>query len=212
MEPTVQTSFIPRKPLTEEHVTRERPVGIFTFVGTVLFLASIVAAGGMYFYKANLTKSYADKSAQLEAVKNTFEPGLIQDLQSLDRRLDASSDILSNHIALSPIFDELSRLTLRSVRYTKFSYEIAKDTGVIKVKMSGQSSDYNSIALQAQAFNKSKSMKNIVFLNLTLDDHGKPSFDLEFTVDPAFVKYVGTTGSTIPTKSPAVSPQPITTQ
>lgn len=189
MEPAVQTSFIPKKPLTETSVPRSRPVGILTFVATIIFLASIVAAGGMYFYKSTLIKSVQEKGAQLEIAKNAFEPSLINDLQILDKRIDASSQILGTHIALSPIFDELSRLTLRSIRYTKFSYSIAKDTGVVEVKMSGQATDYNSIALQANAFNKSTAIRNVVFSNLTLDERGKPSFDLTFTVDPSFVSY-----------------------
>lgn len=197
MEPTVQTSFIPRKPLTETQAPRERPVGIFTFIATILFFASVISAGGMYFYKTTLIKGVATKAASLETIKNSFEPSLITDLQTLDRRLTASNQILSNHIALSPIFSELSKLTLRTVRYTKFSYDIAKETGSIHVKMSGQATDYNSVALQSQSFNKSQAMKNIVFpSNLTLDDQGHPSFDLEFDVDPSFVKYsVSDTGT-----------------
>ena len=164
-------------------------MGIFTFVATIIFLASIVAAGGMYFYKSSLIKSVAEKNAQLEIARNSFEPALINDLQALDRRIDSATDILSKHIILSPIFDELSRLTLRTIRYTKFSYTISKDTGVVDIKMSGQASDYNSIALQANAFNKSKAIQNVIFSNLTLDERGKPSFDLSFTVDRSFVSY-----------------------
>lgn len=189
MDQTVQTSFIPKRPLNESSVVQKRPVGIFTFIATVIFLASIVAAIGVYVYKKSLIKSVADKSSQLQIAQNSFEPSLIRDLQTIDKRFDGASSILSNHIMLSPIFEELSRLTIRSVRYTKFSYSIEKDTKVVTVSMSGQASDYNSIALQANAFNASKSVRNVVFSNLTLDDKGKPSFDLSFTVDSSFVKY-----------------------
>lgn len=189
MDQTAQTSFIPKKPLTESSAVQKRPIGIFTFIGTIVFLASIVSAIGVYVYKTSLTKSVTEKSTQLQIAQNAFEPGLINDLQILDKRIDAASAILSEHITLSPVFKELSSLTIRSVRYTKFSYTLAKDTKVVTVSMGGQASDYNSIALQANAFNKSKAIRNVVFSNLTLDDQGKPSFDLSFTVDASFVKY-----------------------
>src|SRR3989304_5928554 len=137
MDPNqVQTSFIPKKPLTEERAPKARSFSLVNFVSIVIFLGSLIAAGGLYFYQVALKTNIADMSASLERSKASFEPGLISDLQVLDKRLNSSKEILGNHLAISPIFKSLEALTLKSVRFNKFSYEVAKDGGnKIKVKM-----------------------------------------------------------------------------
>ena len=129
----------------------------------------------------------------LVADQNRFEKSKIVELQTLDKRLQASSEILSKHITVSPIFQALQMLTLKTIRYTNFSYSISNDkTAKIDIKMSGVALGYSSIALQSDLFTNKEIGKNLidpVFSNLTLDDKGNVVFDLEFSVDPSFVNY-----------------------
>ena len=129
----------------------------------------------------------------LNLAKNRFEPSKITELQVLDKRLRASSEILSHHVAITPIFEALAAITMKTVRYTKFSYDLEtnKDVKVV-VKMSGLAVGYRSIALQSDIFTTKDEGKNFidpVFSNLTLDDKGNVLFDLEFSVDPRFINY-----------------------
>ena len=105
----------------------------------------------------------------------------------------ASSEILGKHIAISPVFEALSALTLKTVRYTKFSYELGVEKNAkVVIKLGGIAVGYRSVALQADLFSVKDEGKNFidpVFSNLTLDDKGNVLFDLEFTVDPSFVNY-----------------------
>jgi hypothetical protein len=126
----------------------------------------------------------------LTLAQNRFEPSKITELQVLDKRLNASTEILANHLAISPIFTALENITMKTVRYTKFDYELGTDKNkTVDVKISGQAIGYRSVALQADLFAQEKSFINPVFSNLTLDNSGNVLFDLEFTVDPAFVNY-----------------------
>lgn len=128
--------------------------------------------------------------SNLNLAKNRFEPSKITELQVLDRRLRDSTEILSKHIAISPIFTALQGITMKTVRYTKFSYELGADeSSKITVKMSGLAVGYKSVALQSDLFTKNKNIIDPVFSNLTLDDKGNVLFDLEFSVDPSFVDY-----------------------
>jgi len=94
----------------------------------------------------------------LNLAESSFEPAEITKLEVLDKRLNASSEVLANHLAVSPIFEALQGLTLGTIRYTKFSYDFADD-GSITVKMSGQAVGYRSIALQADMFTQNKNIK-----------------------------------------------------
>lgn len=133
-------------------------------------------------------------SNQLELAKSRFEPSLINDLQTLDRRINGSDQLLAGHTIVSPLLDSLQALTLKTIRYTKFDYDIGKsDTTLgtdVVVNMDGQSaSGYTPIALQADVFSQNKYIKDPVFSSLTIDPFGKVNFHLTFSVDRSFVSY-----------------------
>lgn len=189
MEQNFQTSFIPKKPIIKEAPSAQ-PVGFLMVISIVIFFTMVIAAGGLYFYKASLVSSLAKMEEQLDFAKNRFEPTKITQLQTLDRRLHASKEILSGHIAVSPIFKVLSEITMKSVRYTDFSYDTGSSPkDKILIKLNGQALSYRSVALQADLFTKNKNLIDPVFSNLALDEKGNVSFDLEFSVEPSFVDY-----------------------
>ena len=134
----------------------------------------------------------ADKENSLKLSQNGFEPSKITELQVLDKRLRAATEILSNHVDITPVFDALEKLTMRSVRFTKFSYDLGTSTKAntkIGIKLSGQANSYLSIALQSDLFATDKNLIDPVFSNLTLDNNGNVIFNLDFSVDPSFVNY-----------------------
>lgn len=190
MEQNFQTSFIPKKPIVEERVKSSKPVGFFMILSILIFLSMVLAAGGLYFYKTTLASNIVKMEEALTLAKNRFEPEAITQLQVLDKRLTASKEVLSNHVAINPIFKALSAITMKSVRYTKFSYDLGttKDSKVA-VKLTGQTNGYRAVALQSDLFAKDKNLINPVFSNLTLDSKGNVLFDLEFSVDPTFISY-----------------------
>ena len=193
MEPNFQTSFIPKKPIIEERAVSGLSIGFFTIISLLILFTVLLASGGLYFYQSSLTTKIADMQKSLNLAKESFEPSAITNLQVLDKRLKSATEILGNHIAVTPIFEALSAVTMKTVRYTKFSYDLGTEKkSKITVKMSGQAIGYRSIARQSDLFSTRAEGKNFidpVFSNLTLDDKGNVLFDLEFSVDPSFVDY-----------------------
>ena len=188
MEQNFETSFIPKKPMIEERVKIARPAGLLIIISVLILFTSLLATGGLFFYKNIETANITQKQNDINLAKSRFEPSKITELQVLDRRLRASSEILSNHIAITPIFQSLAALTMRNVQYLKFGYTLGDD-GKIVVKMSGIAVGYRSIALQSDLYLQNKSIIDPAFSNLTLDDSGNVLFDLIFSVDPSFVNY-----------------------
>jgi hypothetical protein len=191
MEKDFQTSFIPKKPMIEERATSSRPISFFTVFSIFIFASVLIGTGGLYFYNGLLNKNLKDMESSLNSAKDRFEPSKIVQLQVLDKRLKASTEILSNHIAISPIFQALQGLTMKTIRFTKFSYSMGneKNAKLVTVKMSGLAVGYRSVALQADLFSKNKLFIDPIFSNLSLDNSGNVIFDLEFSVDPAFIDY-----------------------
>ncbi len=177
--------------MIEERVKVSRPVGLVTIISIFIFFTVVIASGGLYFYDGILKKNIVQMENDLNLAKNRFEPSKIIQLQVLDKRLNASEEILSKHVAISPIFEALQALTMKTVSYTSFSYSFddTKKKGNIKVDMKGIAIGYKSVALQSDLFAKNKYLIDPVFSNLSLDDKGNVMFDLEFSVDPNFIDY-----------------------
>jgi len=187
MEQNFQTSFIPKKSMIQEPITSKRSVGVLLIISIIIFATMAGVSGFVYLYGSTLDKNIAQMQIDLSKAKNRFEASEITKLKTLDKRLQASSEVLSKHIAISPIFEALSSLTLKTVRYTRFSYDFGDNK--VQIKMSGQAVGYRSVALQSDMLTKNKSLINPVFSNLSLDDKGNILFELQFSVDPSFVDY-----------------------
>jgi hypothetical protein len=193
MDREFQTSFVPKKPILEKESLaphRSNISGVVNLIALIVFIASILGAGGMYFYRSSLQSKITEEKVSLERAKAAFEPSLITELQELDKRMRAATQILNNHIAVSPIFHLLGEITLPTVRYTDFAYEFNKDNkNLVDIKMTGQAKGYNYIALEADLFGKNKFIRNPIFSDFTLDQQGNIDFTLTFSVDKTLVLY-----------------------
>ncbi len=192
MDKEFQTSFVPKKTIAPREVTHAPSTfgGIMNMVALVVFIASILGAGAAYFYRSSLEEKVAEYKVSLERARNAFEPTLITELQVLDKRMRAASEILEKHVAVSPIFELLGEITLPTVRYSDFSYEFNPETpNLVDIKITGEAKGYNYIALQADLFGDNKFIKNPIFSDFTLDQLGNVDFALTFSVDKSLVLY-----------------------
>lgn len=192
MDKEFQTSFVPKKTVVEREPRRSGGGfgGIVNLLALIIFIASLVGAGGVYFYRSSLQNTIEGYKESLVRARAAFEPSLITKLQVLDKRMKASTNILGSHVAVSPIFSLLGDITLPTVRYSDFSYEFNKqNSNLVDIKITGQAKGYNHIALQADLFAQNNFIKNPIFSNFTLDQLGNISFNLTFSVDKSLVVY-----------------------
>ncbi|MDQ5883577.1 MAG: hypothetical protein QG654_491, partial [Patescibacteria group bacterium] len=142
MDQEFQTSFIPKKTVIESPKRIKSGGGVVNLIAFIVFLASLIAAGGAYFYRESVKTDIEEFKRSLAVAKNQFEPSLITELQILDKRLNAATTILEKHIAVSPIFVLLEEVTLPTVRYSDFSYEVDTTTNLVNVTMKGEAKGY----------------------------------------------------------------------
>ncbi|MCE9549093.1 hypothetical protein K8Q98_01705 [Candidatus Nomurabacteria bacterium] len=203
MEPNFQTSFIPKKPVTASNISTSPRVGLLVFVSIFIFLTVLVATGGLYFYKQLMLRSITQMESDLNLAKSRFEPSKIVQLQVLDKRLRAANQILSRHVAISPIFKILQSITMKTVQYTRFEYDISPESSKVTIKMEGVAVGYRSVALQSDLFAEDDNLIDPVFSNLALDRDGTVLFDLEFSINPSLINYKQTLEPSI--DAPAVT-------
>lgn len=186
------TTFIPKKPLAETAPSAarpvSRPVGLLSSLTTVVFFLTLLIAGGVYFWKGYEEKNLAVLADSIKKVEKTFEPELIEKLQSLDRQLRNGSVLIKNHTVVSPLFDFLETSTLKQIKFTKFDVVFDEIKGT-QIKMSGEADGYRSIAQQSDIFGANTYLKDTIFSNFFLTPKGKIAFDVSYGVKPDFVDF-----------------------
>ncbi len=198
MEPTIPTSFIPKRPIESSTVPapyKSRSVGLLSLITIVVVLGTIGSFAGVYLYEKQLVAQKAKLEQSLIKARDGIGTDFVADMKRLDLRIAGVKELIKNHIVVNPIFKALEESTLRSIQYRDFGYSIKTD-GVNKaqpqliVDLTGVAKNYASIALQSDAFSTSKFIKNPVFSNLTVDDKNRTvNFKLTFNVDMADLSY-----------------------
>lgn len=191
----MQTSFIPKKPIvaSPKMGSASAPINLLSLLATVLFIVSIALSGGVYFYKSLVMKQIEADKATLERAKGAFDPELINQIVRLDSRIETSKKLFGSHTAVTPLFDFLSSITLRSVRFKDFSFTYLSPKE-ITVAMRGQAQGYASVALQSDVLNRQKGLSEVAIGDMALDPSGLVNFSVMTTIDPSIISYEAALG------------------
>lgn len=197
MEPTIPTSFIPKRPVEQAETSTShggKTIGLLSFLTGIVVVGTMLAFAGVYFYEQRLETQKKDLESSIATARDGIGTDFVADMKRLDARINGVEDLIKSHVVVTPLFKDLEAHTLRSVQYKDFSYTYVFDqktnTAQVKVDLSGVARSYAAIALQSDAFSESTLIKNPVFSNLTLEDKTKAiNFKLAFTVDAAALSY-----------------------
>jgi len=184
--PRIQTTFIPKQPLTASPLRRS-PIGFLTLIAVIVFLASASGWGGSFIWRAALDRQVRSLEGSLERVKEAFEPATLNLFIDLDRKFAAAANLLSGHTSLLPLFDHLEELTIRTVRFKDFKFQTLPEGG--QLIMNGLAPDYQTVALQADEFGRSNLLVNPIFYDLDLDQVGNVVFTVQFNLAPSLLSY-----------------------
>lgn len=190
METKFQTSFIPKQPVTEAAHHRTSAASLVFLVSFILFMASLSGAGAVFIYGQIITKNIENGKKQLSINKNAFDPNTIKEITRLNDRINATYSLLKNHKGVSTLFQVLSNTTLKTVRFSDFTYDSTGEK--IALSMKGQAFNYETVALQSKSFTD-PTLKNVfkspLFGDLNLDGQGNVSFSFSASIDPFLVNY-----------------------
>ena len=189
MDNNFQTSFIPKKPMTIEASETGSGVNIFLLISIFIFIIAVIASAGVYLYQASLVQGLKDRVDRL-AILQKDDPTTLENIIAFDRQLNLADKLLSQHVAVSPIFAYLGENTAQDVRFKSliFSYT---DPSKVSLKMSGVAKNFNAIAGQSDAFKKSSysGIINPIFSDFVPTPTGTVSFNLTADLDSDLVNY-----------------------
>jgi hypothetical protein len=188
MDTPLQPSFIPKKPIDGGPRSTRSSGGIFYFVGATIFTVAIIASLAVFGYEYYLGGRIAKMEADLTAARAALQPELIKELSRSNKRFLAADEILKTHVTVSAFFNVLQKLTLQSVRFNTFAYDMK--TEGIAVVMKGEAKSYAIVAQQAKVISEDPAFNSVQFSDLDLNTKGNVTFVMKATVNPKAVSYV----------------------
>lgn len=201
METKFQTSFIPKKPLVTSGasippVKHNTGASLFMTLSVMIFIISILSAGGSYAWKQYLTNDQKVLQQQLKKREQEFNIDLISKLKIQNTQIDTAKKLLENHLAISQIFAILSSLTTESIRFLSLSVSSPTGTGDgLKISLTGHGTNFNAVAFQSdvlghlEQYGLRQIVKNPIVADPALDQKGLVSFGLTATIDPNSLSY-----------------------
>lgn len=188
MGDTPNTSFIPKQSMgtvPKRAPRRKRSFSILSFVALVVFLGALLLSVGVFFYEDLTRDELAAKKQELADLKNTFSQSDIQNIQELDRRIEAAGALLAEHLSPSVVFDVLETTTQEELQYSTFSYK-RNESGSAVVELSGEAARFNTVALQSQRFAGTDQLASAAFFGLDVldgtEEGGSGETSITFTV------------------------------
>lgn len=164
---------------------------VLGLLAVIVFIIALVLSVGVFGYKFYLKSQIASLGSQLDAARQSLEPGTINDLARLNTKLSSTRGILLSHVAISPLFDLLEKYTVQSIRFTEFNYAGAGANPTPTLILKGSAHGYSAVAYQSKTFSDPAvaALKQPVFSDLNLDDKGNVGFTVTATVDPALISF-----------------------
>ena len=170
--------------------------GIFMDIAVVLFLVSLLGAGGAYLWKSYLYSAQASYQAELLTREKQFNLDLIQQLQNQSVKIDLVKQALSRHIAASQVFGVIGALTSEHVRFSSFDFTApSSGSSNAKVTLSGHGANLSTVAFQSDVlgslsrYGLQNIVKNPILSNPALNENGTVGFSLSAEISPSVLSY-----------------------
>lgn len=205
MEPKFQTSFIPKKQNVVMSGTinagaPQKPkvhgTSLFMFLGMFLFVVSLLALGGAYFWKYYLSTANEKYKTELATREKQFNVQLIEQLKAINIQIDSAKRLVDNHVAFSSVFEVLQRFTISDVRFLSMNFKSAPESnGNLSISMSGQGKNLAAVAFQSDVladlapYGLVKIVKNPLISMPTLESNGAVSFSFSAEIDGKSMTY-----------------------
>ncbi len=172
---------------------RESTMGVFMLVSLLILGVSILTFAGAYAYQyildLQINKPCAGDGtacglkATVEKTRSELGIEEISRYNRLDKKMKVAQSLIDSHTTLLPVFDMLERLTLHTVRFTKFQFD-GKE-----IELEGSAVGYTDLAAQLKVFEESNVIQSAVFSDLGLDQQGNVTFVLNMVPNSSLLTF-----------------------
>ena len=178
-------------------IKKRRSVHVFSMLSSIIFIASLGAAVGLYFYNGVLEGRLEEAKIALSEVDEMENDRKIEEIRIYNEKLKIAENLLDNHIAASSIFEEIENSTKVTVQFDTLEY--VYDPGFeAELTLAGNTEEFTGVALQKMQLIEDSLFSDFLIRNITTrqdadtNDAGAPRSDgnIGFTVNGLFRKDV----------------------
>ncbi len=191
MQPTFQTSFIPKKSIINEpgHSSNVvRDINIISIISNTIFVISLATFGGLFLYKMILLSQISKADEDLKKAKAVYQVEKVQELVDVDAKITSARRIINNHVSTSEILYLMQDLIVKKVRLTKLSYN--KQNNIPTLTMAGEAQTYNAVVEQSNIFSQNPYIVNPTFGDFSLQDNGNVKITFTSGIDTTVISYM----------------------
>lgn len=141
-------------------------------------------------YTMYLDNKIENRQASLTAFQDELRQPIVQEIKTVAARLDSANNRLTNHMAVSQVFDALNSITLRNVRWRTLRFEFQNNA--ILLTLDGEAKTFASVALQADQFTGAPLFLKPIISNLNTSNEaggGAVRFAFRANIDPSLLSY-----------------------
>lgn len=198
MDPRLQSSFIPKKPILETGpVKYAGEVNVLLIVSVFVFAVALLAAAGLFILNSSAKKSTQAIAIQIQEIQQSLSPAEVQDLEDLSTRLSITKQLVDYHVAASEAFSLLEQNLNKNVRLKSLEY-IYSDEGIVRMTSEAEAATFNSVAYQSDIFRANPAFIRPIFSDLELTDQNRVNFRFDTEISPDQLKYINRFGTTTP--------------
>jgi hypothetical protein len=135
----------------------------FFYIAFFVFVIVLAVWGGLAGLNYSLEKRRTDFSEQTQLKIQSLDQGLIDQIFTLERRINNIRALLNAHVFLSNVFRLLEGDTHPKVRFSNFSVSAATN----KIDLSGETESYAVLARQIAIFEGNPQVENVEFGGLS---------------------------------------------
>jgi len=128
MNPTPQSSFIPKQSKNSRQVNRRvRRVAfpVLSVLGYAFFIGALLSAGAVFVFEKYTEKQLQQTVAGLEGAIQNFSEADLRTVVGFSNRITTANSILNNHASITKVLDAVEQLALQTV--TILSLELSRE-------------------------------------------------------------------------------------
>lgn len=206
--PSNNSSFIPkRNPVKQKRGQPSRRIYIFTIISYVALFATLLAAGGTFFYEQYIENQLNREIEALNTEISSFSEANMQKVLEFDRRVSQATDRLDNSVSVASLLEALESATIDTVQLQSLTLSrVADESFDLSARVITDS--FDSTIFQRGVFERNQVITAVEIGNVSTGDslpsdaggesRSVLSFDASLTVPLSAVPYVVSRVQTAP--------------
>lgn len=182
--PDPAQSFIPQARVALRKNLAVEAGGWLFSLSLVLVVVSVVAAGGVFFYRRSLESTLRAWIEQVSSQEAELRPELLAQVSELSSALAVARELLQNHVFSSNVLVFLQNIAHPTVQFHSLSF--SRDAR--KIEVSGLAASYRSVAEQVSFMESHPQVEKVDFGGLSLGEKGLVNFKLAIIFRPSLIQ------------------------